>query len=113
MNQPKDEVLPDPGNGIGYGSRGPAVFIYEARMKELHFDPGHVDDVFDQDTQYAVTTVQKYFGLPRTGVIDTGVDFALTHFRYTPQSRRANPTASRSTSTSRCSRSTRTGSPSS
>ncbi len=30
------------------------------------------------------STVQKYFGLPRTGVIDTGVDFALTHFRYTP-----------------------------
>ena len=52
-------------------------------MKALHFDPGHVDGVFDQDTQYAVTTVQKYFGLPRTGVIDTGVDFALTHFRYT------------------------------
>ncbi len=59
------------------------MFIYEARMKALHFDPGHVDDYFDQDTQYAVTTVQKYFGLPRTGVIDQGVDFALTHFRYT------------------------------
>jgi hypothetical protein len=34
--------------------------------------------------QYAVTTVQKYFGLPRTGVITTAVDFALTHFRYSP-----------------------------
>jgi hypothetical protein len=82
--QPKDQVLPDPGGGIGYGSRGSSVFIYEARMKALHFDPGHVDDFFDQDTQYAVQTVQKYFGLPRTGVIDKGVDFALTHFRYTP-----------------------------
>jgi peptidoglycan hydrolase-like protein with peptidoglycan-binding domain len=83
--QPKDQVLPDPGSGIGMGSRGPAVFMYEARMKQLHFDPGVVDDVFDQDTRYAVTTVQKYFGLPRTGVINGGVDMALTHFRYTPQ----------------------------
>ena len=91
MKQPKDQVLPDPGNGIRQGSRGPAVFIYEARMKELHFDPGHVDDVFDQDTAYAVSTVQKYFGLPRTGVIDRGVDFALTHFRYTPQEPKSEP----------------------
>ena len=80
--QPKDQVLPAPGNGIREGARGSAVFIYEARMKALHFDPGPVDGVFDQDTQYAVTTVQKYFGLPRTGVIDTGVDLALTHFHY-------------------------------
>ena len=89
--QPKDQVLPDPGNGIRQGSRGPAVFIYEARMKELHFDPGHVDDVFDQDTWYAVSTVQKYFGLPRTGVIDQGVDFALTHFTYKPQEPKSEP----------------------
>jgi hypothetical protein len=89
--QPKDQVLPDPGNGIRIGNRGPSVFIYEARMKQLHFDPGHVDDVFDQDTQYAVSTVQKYFGLPRTGVIDQGVDFALTHFHYTPQEPKSEP----------------------
>ena len=73
-------------------------------MKDLHFDPGPVDGVFDQDTQYAVIAVQKYFGLPRTGVIDTGgADCALTHFTYSPASRRASPTASRSTSTVRCS----------
>jgi peptidoglycan hydrolase-like protein with peptidoglycan-binding domain len=91
VHQPKDQVLPDPGNGIGYGDRGPAVFIYEARMQELHFDPGKVDDYFDQDTEYAVSTVQKYFGLPRTGEINTAVDFALTHFRYTPQEPKSEP----------------------
>lgn len=91
VRQPKDQVLPDPGNGIGYGDRGAAVFIYEARLKELHFDPGHVDDYFDQDTEYAVSTVQKYFGLPRTGEINTAVDFALTHFRYTPQEPKSEP----------------------
>ena len=46
---------------------------------------------FDQDTQYAVTTVQKYFGLPRTGVINTAVDFALTHFQYTPAEPKSEP----------------------
>ena len=91
VTQPKDQALPDPGGGIGIGTRGPAVFIYEARMKELHFDPGHIDNVFDQDTAYAVSTVQKYFGLPRTGVINEGVDFALTHFRYTPQEPTSEP----------------------
>jgi putative peptidoglycan binding protein/L,D-transpeptidase-like protein len=89
--QPKDAVLPDPGNGIGEGSRGPSVFAYEARLKELHFDPGKVDDYFDQDTWYAVSTVQKYFGLPRTGEINGAVDMVLTHFRYTPAEPRSEP----------------------
>ena len=72
--------MPSPGNGIRQGNRGAEVLIYEARMKALHFDPGPVDDVFDQDTRYAVTTVQKYFGLPRTGVINAAVQLVLTHF---------------------------------
>jgi hypothetical protein len=84
VNQPKDQVLPSPGNGISQGAQGPAVLAYEARMKALHFDPGPVDGTFDQATWYAVSTVQKYFGLPRTGVINTAVDFALTHFTYSP-----------------------------
>jgi peptidoglycan hydrolase-like protein with peptidoglycan-binding domain len=91
VKQPKDQVMPSPGNGIRQWSRGPNVFIYEARMKELHFDPGKVDDVFDQDTRYAVTTVQKYFGLPRTGVIDVGVQLVLTHFAYTPAEPKSEP----------------------
>src|SRR5207248_5808877 len=62
VTQPKDQVMPSPGSGIYQGRRGSSVFIYEARMKALHFDPGPVDGVFDQDTRYAVTTVQKYFG---------------------------------------------------
>jgi Putative peptidoglycan binding domain/L,D-transpeptidase catalytic domain len=89
--EPKDQVLPDPGNGIRQGNRGPSVLIYEARLKALHFDPGKIDGYFDQDMQYAVNTVQKYVGLPRTGVIDTAVDFALTHFRYTPAEGKSEP----------------------
>jgi hypothetical protein len=91
VRQPKDQVLPSPGSGLRQGNRGSSVFIYEARMKQLHFDPGTVDDVFDQDTRYAVTTVQKYFGLPRTGVINTAVQLVLTHFEYTPAEPRSEP----------------------
>jgi peptidoglycan hydrolase-like protein with peptidoglycan-binding domain len=91
VDQPKDQVLPAPGNGIGMGARGATVLAYEARMKALHFDPGPVDGYFDQDTQYAVTTVQKYFNLPRTGVINTAVDFALTHFTYSPAEPKSEP----------------------
>ena len=91
VTQPKDQVMPSPGNGLRQGNRGPSVFIYEARMKELHFDPGTVNDVFDQNTRYAVTTVQKYFGLPRTGVIDAGVQLVLTHFVYSPAEPKSEP----------------------
>ena len=52
---------------MSYGSRGPVVPPTKPRLKQLHFDPGPVDGYFDQDTQYAVIAVQKYFGLPRTG----------------------------------------------
>lgn len=91
VNQPPDQILPSPGNGIGIGASGPVVLAYEARMKALHFDPGPVDGQFGQDTQYAVTTVQKYFGLPRTGRINTAVDFALTHFTYSPAEPNSEP----------------------
>ena len=46
-------------------------------MKQLHFDPGPIDGVFGQDTEYAVVSVQKYYNLPRTGRIDAGVQAAL------------------------------------
>ncbi|MDP9333649.1 MAG: L,D-transpeptidase family protein [Actinomycetota bacterium] len=91
VTQPKDQVLPSPGSGLRQGNRGSSVFIYEARLKALHFDPGPVDDVFDQDTRYAVSTVQKYFGLPRTGVIDAAVQLVLTHFVYTPAEPKSEP----------------------
>jgi peptidoglycan hydrolase-like protein with peptidoglycan-binding domain len=71
-----------PAAGFSWGSHGPAVLAYEARMKALHFDPGPVDGVFDQDTEYAVVGVEKYVGLPRDGSIGPKVQAALEHFRY-------------------------------
>ncbi len=81
--QPKDVQMPPPG-GLSWGDRGPLVMLYEQRMKALHFDPGPVDGVFDQDTQYAVVAVEKYAGLARDGSIGPGVQWTLSHFRYKP-----------------------------
>ncbi len=91
VKNPKDVLMPSPEGGLRIGSRGPLVMLYEARMKALHFDPGPVDDDFDEQTQYAVITVQKYFQQPRTGVIDGGVQLALSHFQYAPAEPKSEP----------------------
>jgi peptidoglycan hydrolase-like protein with peptidoglycan-binding domain len=83
VKQPGIVKMPPPGN-LGYGSSGGIVLMYEQRLKDLHFDPGPVDGIFDQRTQYAVVAVQKYYDQPRTGVIDAGVQLALSGFRYHP-----------------------------
>jgi hypothetical protein len=84
VKNPKDAKLPSPGGGISIGAEGPTVLQYEARLKDLHFDPGEIDGYFDSDMQYAIIGVQKYFGQERTGVIDGGVHLALSHFGYAP-----------------------------
>ena len=83
--------MPSPQGGLRVGARGPLVLLYEARMKALHFDPGPVDGYFDQKTQYAVVAVQKYFQQGRTGVIDSGVQLALSHFQYAPAMPKSEP----------------------
>ncbi|MDQ1521050.1 MAG: hypothetical protein QOI55_2123 [Actinomycetota bacterium] len=81
--EPKILALPPIPNGsIGLGARSPEVMVYELRLKQLHFDPGPVDGYFDQDTQYAVQTVEKLFGGVRDGRIGAGVRFALSTFRW-------------------------------
>jgi peptidoglycan hydrolase-like protein with peptidoglycan-binding domain len=82
IKQPGGYAMPSPGNGLRQGSRGPVVALYETRMRDLHFDPGEVDGVFDSKTRYAVVSVQKYFGQRRTGVIDAGVQAALSRPFY-------------------------------
>jgi len=82
VRQPAAAVLPDPGGGLGWGSSGPVVTAYEARMKALRFDPGPVDGVYDERTFDAVVSVQKYVGQARTGRIDKALQSALTNFRY-------------------------------
>jgi peptidoglycan hydrolase-like protein with peptidoglycan-binding domain len=53
--------------GLGTGARGAEVAALERRLDTLHYDVGTVDDVYDQNTAYAVTAFQKVQGLGRTG----------------------------------------------
>lgn len=82
VKQPKNADMPDVGGGLGQGSSGPLVQLYEMRMKALKFDPGPVDGVYDDKTYHAVVAVQKYFGKERSGRINADVQAALSKFYY-------------------------------
>ncbi len=83
IRQPAAAALPPlPSDGISWGSSGPVTLAYEQRLKALHFDPGPVDGVYSEDTEYAVVAVEKLYGQPRDGVIGPNVKFALEHFKY-------------------------------
>ena len=85
VREPDVVTLPaPPSGGISWGSSGAIVLAYERRLRQLHFDPGPLDGVYGQDTQYAVTAVDKLFGLPRDGVINAAVQQALERFTYRP-----------------------------
>lgn len=62
-----------PPQGLGAGDRGEHVRAVEARLAALHFDVGHVDDVFDDNTTFAVQAFQKLAGLGRDGRVSQGV----------------------------------------
>jgi peptidoglycan hydrolase-like protein with peptidoglycan-binding domain len=85
LQQPaSDPALPVLGLGdlIGPGATGPVVATFEQRLADLHFDPGPVDGVYDQDTVYAVQTLQKIVGLPPRGNIGAYEAEALRNFQY-------------------------------
>jgi len=85
IKQPKVVQLPDvPSDGLSWGDNGPVTAAYQQRLKALHFDPGGVDGVFGEDTAYAVTAVEKLYGLQRDGRIGPMVKLALEHFKYKP-----------------------------
>jgi peptidoglycan hydrolase-like protein with peptidoglycan-binding domain len=80
--EPKATALPVPGHALGIGDRGPVVLAYEQRLASMHFDPGPVDGVYDQQTAYAIDTVEKIEGLQRDGQIGRTVWAALQTFKY-------------------------------
>jgi hypothetical protein len=59
------------------GDHGPAVQALQARLKELHFDPGPADGGFGQATVYAVQGFQKLAGMAPDGRVGTQVQAAL------------------------------------
>jgi peptidoglycan hydrolase-like protein with peptidoglycan-binding domain len=83
LTQPPHVELPDsPVFGWTIGNRDPAIQAYEARLWELHIDPGPQDGVYDQKTAYAVEAVQKITGLERSGRLGWGEQNALENFQY-------------------------------
>jgi peptidoglycan hydrolase-like protein with peptidoglycan-binding domain len=52
------------------GMRGHDVGAWQARLHELGFDCGSVDDVFGPLTEAATKTLQRVLGLPTTGQVD-------------------------------------------
>ena len=71
-----------PPEGIGPGALGPVVGSIQARLAELRFDPGPVDGDYGPALVYAVEALQKYKGLPATGVVGQAEIDALNRFTY-------------------------------
>ena len=74
---PPWSIGPVPAKGLGPGDRGPQVRAVEERLTAFKFDVTVLDDVFDQNTGYAVMAFQKVTGLPRTGRVTQDVVDAL------------------------------------
>jgi peptidoglycan hydrolase-like protein with peptidoglycan-binding domain len=83
LTQPVAVKLPQaPVFGWAIGNSDPAIQAYEARLWDLHIDPGPQDGVYDQKTAYAVQAVQKIAGLERNGRLGWGEQAALENFQY-------------------------------
>ncbi|MCU1496363.1 MAG: hypothetical protein JWM47_316 [Acidimicrobiales bacterium] len=70
--------------GLRVGARGPDVAALEQHLNALHYEVGTVDDVFDQNTAYAVTAFQKVTGMDRTGRATDDVIAALASAKPPP-----------------------------
>lgn len=74
---PPWSIGPVPAQGLGAGDRGPQVKAVEERLTAFRLDVTVLDDVFDQNTGFAVVAFQKVVGLPRTGRVTQDVIDAL------------------------------------
>jgi hypothetical protein len=83
IGNPPAVVLPDlEGKTIKRGSKGEIVKAYEQRLVDLMFDPGTVDDTFDQSTVFATQSLQKVVGLEPSGEIGNEERAALNTFAW-------------------------------
>lgn len=76
----EEPVAPDPSpaqTDLSRGDSGEAVRVLQERLRTLHYDPGVVDGVFGQATEYALYAFQKVQGLEPTGVATAEVRNAL------------------------------------
>jgi peptidoglycan hydrolase-like protein with peptidoglycan-binding domain len=66
-----------PARGLGIGSSDPAVREIKQRLTDLRYDPGTVNDRFDQQTYYAVIAFEKVHAMSRTGRVTQDVADAV------------------------------------
>jgi peptidoglycan hydrolase-like protein with peptidoglycan-binding domain len=69
---------------IETGAKGADVLAIEQRLDALLYDVAKVDDVYDQNTAYAVMAFQKVHGLERTGRATDDVLAALATAKTPP-----------------------------
>jgi peptidoglycan hydrolase-like protein with peptidoglycan-binding domain len=82
-----------PAKGLGIGSRDPAVQAVKQRLSDLRYDPGTVNDRFDQQTYYAVIAFEKVHAMTRTGRVTQDVAGAMAADNLpAPMIPRAEPT---------------------
>ena len=81
---PSTTSPPAPPPGLGKGDRGPTVAALEKKLSALMYYVGRVDDVYDQDTVYAVTAFQKVTGMERSGRATDDVVAALERTTSSP-----------------------------
>ncbi len=53
------------------------IQLAQEQLRSAGFDPGHVDGVFDAQTEAALLAYQANYGLPRTGLLDEATRRAL------------------------------------
>ena len=46
------------------------IQVAQQNLKAAGFNPGHVDGIFDAQTEAAVLAYQAKYGLPQTGLLD-------------------------------------------
>ncbi len=46
------------------------IQVAQENLRVAGFDPGHVDGIFDAQTEAALLAYQANYGLPRTGLLD-------------------------------------------
>ena len=53
------------------------IQVAQGQLKIAGFDPGHVDGIFDAQTEAALLAYQDKYALPRTGLLDESTRNAL------------------------------------
>ena len=77
--EPARPPAPSSARALRSGDSGPEVSLLESRLKALGYDPGRVNETFDQYTRFAVISFQKVAGLTVDGLAGPAVLAALEH----------------------------------